>query len=70
MNPEESFRRFVVGVLDLKWIDYEHLKTMMIDDYVNDWVQSDYVVITKWEQHKHQIKLTDLGKSIVLMRRL
>lgn len=70
MNSLESFNKFVVGELNMKFIDHQNLKTIHINNHIEDWVKSGYAVITVWDIDSHEIKLTDLGKSMLLMGKL
>jgi len=70
MNSEESFKLFVINELSVKFVDNQNLKTLGINHHVEDWVESGYVEITRLNGYNHEIKLTELGKNLVLMGHL
>lgn len=70
MNSGEAFKRFVIDALYVKFIDHQNLKTHHINNHIEEWVESCYVEITVWDVDSHVIKLTELGKSMVIMGRL
>lgn len=66
----ESFKHFVMGQLDIKWIDHDRIITQNINDEVNTWVQDGFVEVTGYMVGQACIKLTEKGKNILLMDRL